>query len=359
MEPWYGTEEKIALIEYMESGGWLTEYQKTLQFEKSIAEYTNSKHAIVVNNGTISLTLAAIALNIGYGDEVIIPNYTMIASPNSIKMLGAVPRFVDVDEDTLCLSLDKTKQAINKKTKAIMIVLANGRYPSEGINSFVELAKKHNISLIEDAAQALGSYYPDGKHIGTVGEIGSFSFSTPKVITTGQGGALITNSDILASKIRKLKDFGRSGGGNDIHDSIGYNFKFTEMQAVIGIEQMKKLQFRVERKKSIYRLYKKNLEGLNSVRFFNQDLVNTTPWFIDVLVDKRDELQEFLKQKSIGTRIMYPPINRQMAYNLDGEYPVSAKVGKMGLWLPSGSQLKDEEIEYICESIRMFYNFPR
>lgn len=355
MEPWFGPEEKNALMKYMDEGGWITEYLKTSQFEKSIAEFTKSKHCIVVNNGTISLTLAAIAVGIKPGDEVIIPNYTMIASPNSIKMIGACPKFVDVDEDTLCLNFEQTKKAINKRTKAIMLVTANGRYPSTGIDNFVELVNNNGIVLIEDAAQALGSFYPNGHHIGSVGSIGSFSFSTPKVISTGQGGALITNDDNLASKVRKLKDFGRTGGGTDIHDSIGYNFKFTEMQAVIGIEQMKKLKSRVERKKEILKLYQHQLSEIDSVKFFKQDLFYTTPWFIDVLVERREELQAFLKKNNIGTRVMYPPINKQLAYNLPGEYPVSNKVGQHGLWLPSGSQLTDEEIKYICDCIKRFY----
>ena len=356
MEPWFGLEEKNALMSYMDEGGWLTEFKKTSLFEKSIADYTKTKHCIVVNNGTISLTLAAIALGIKHGDEVIVPNYTMIASPNSIKMIGACPKFVDVDEDTLCLNFHQTEKAINKRTKAIMLVSSNGRYPSSGIEQFLELAKNRGISLIEDSAQALGSFYPNGHHIGSLGSIGSFSFSTPKVISTGQGGALITNDDNLALKVRKLKDFGRTSGGIDVHDSIGYNFKFTEMQAVIGIEQMKKLQSRVDRKKEILKLYQGFLSGIDSVKFFKQDLVFTTPWFIDVLVERREELQSFLKEKNIGTRVMYPPINKQLAYNLPGEFPVSNKVGQHGLWLPSSSQISDEEIKYVCDCIKKYYN---
>ena len=141
--------------------------------------------------------------------------------------------------------------------------------------------------LIEDAAQSLGSFYPDKCHMGTKGIAGSFSFSAPKIISTGQGGAVVTNDDNLASRIRKLKDFGRSGGGNDIHDSIGYNFKFTELQAVIGIVQMSKLSGRVDRKKKIMKLYMDLLGDVDEVSFFNQDLDNTTPWFIDVMVERR------------------------------------------------------------------------
>jgi perosamine synthetase len=355
MEPWFGEEEKTALIEYMDEGGWLTEFRRTALFESMIAEYTGAKHCIVVNNGTISLTLAAMACDIKTDDEVIVPNYTMIATPNSIKMFGAVPVFVDVEPETLCMDLDLARKAITGKTKAIMLVLSNGRYPMSGIGSFMNLAAEYNLCLIEDSAQSLGSLYPDGRHQGSVGLVGSFSFSAPKVISTGQGGALITNNDDIAFRLRRLKDFGRSGGGLDVHDSIGYNFKFTELQACIGIEQMKKLPFRVERKREILKLYLHLLAEVEEIKFFRQDLEFTTPWFIDVMVKKREALMQFLKENGIGSRVMYPPINKQLAYRMAGNHPVSDKVGTQGLWLPSGSRLTNEEITTICSVIKSFY----
>ena len=178
MRPWFGEEEKKAISEYMDEDGFITEFKRTEQFESMIAEYTNAKHCIVVNNGTISLTLAAMACGIEAGDEVIVPNYTMIATPNSIKMFGALPVFVDVEPTTLCLDIEKVKQAITPKTKAIMLVSANGRYPTAGIAAFENLAKENNLMLIEDSAQSLGSYYPDARHIGTAGNVGSFSFTS-------------------------------------------------------------------------------------------------------------------------------------------------------------------------------------
>ena len=298
----------------------------------------------------------AIAAGIKAGDEVIIPNYSMIATPNSIKMFGAVPIFVDVEPETLCMDFESAKKAITSKTKAILFVNANGRNPKADINQFVKLCNERGLVFLEDAAQSLGSFYPDGKHQGSVGLAGSFSFSAPKIISTGQGGAIITNDDDMAFKLKRLKDFGRSGGGNDVHDSIGYNFKFTEMQAVIGNEQMKKLQWRVNRKKEIYRLYKENLKEVNQVVFFEQDLENTTPWFIDVLVENRENLQAFLKENNVGTRIMYPPINKQIAYNIDGEHKISNLVGTKGLWLPSASQLTDNNVNYICKLISDYYS---
>lgn len=359
MKPWFGSEEKRAISEYLDEDGWITEFKRTEEFEERIARYTGTKHCIVVNNGTISLTLAAIALGIEHGDEVIVPNFTMIASPNSVKMIGATPVFVDVEPETLCLDFELTKQAITSKTKAIMLVSANGRYPKSGIATFEKLCQEHGIHLIEDSAQSLGSFYPDGRHMGSAGVVGSFSFSAPKIISTGQGGALITNSDDLAYKLRRLKDFGRAAGGTDIHHTIGYNFKFTELQACLGIEQMKKLEDRVVRKKEILNIYRECLQKTPEVKLFDQDLSCTVPWFIDSLCEQRELLQTFLKGQAIGTRVMYPPINKQLAYQTPGEHPVSNRVGSHGLWLPSFTQITNQEVVRVCEAIEAFYQDKR
>lgn len=355
MEPWFGSEEKQALADYMDCGGWLTEFRQTAAFEQAIADYVGVKHCITSNNGTTALIMIALALGLGPGDEVIVPNFTMIATPNSVVITGATPVFVDVEADTLCLDIEKVEAAITARTRAILFVNANGRSANAGIGAFTALAERHGLILIEDSCQALGSRFDAQRHMGTVGLAGAFSFSVPKVITTGQGGVVVTNDDAFADKLRRLKDFGRSGGGNDIHDSIGYNFKFTELQAVVGIEQMKKLAWRVERKKQILARYQANLEGVDRIHFFNQDLSLTTPWFIDTLADRRDELREYLRGHDIGSRPMYPPINKQLAFGVPGEHPVSNLVGEKGLWLPSAAQLSDEQIDRITDKIRTFY----
>jgi perosamine synthetase len=165
---------------------------------------------------------------------------------------------------------------------------------------------------------------------------------------------LITDRDEMAYKLRRLKDFGRSGGGNDIHDSVGYNFKFTELQACVGIEQMKKLPQRVQRKKEIWCRYRDELQGVPGVRLFEHDVIRTSPWFIDSLVDNRDGLISHLKAEGIGTRVMYPPINRQKAYDEVGDHVVSEHVGRHGLWLPSAVQLTDHDVNRVCYAIRSF-----
>ncbi|MDT7836545.1 DegT/DnrJ/EryC1/StrS family aminotransferase [Aquabacterium sp. OR-4] len=355
MRPLFGADERAELLSYLDEDGFFTEFKRTEAFEAEIARYTGARHCVVVNNGTVSLTLAAAALGIGPGDEVICPDYTMIATPNSVQMLGAKPVFVDVEPDTLVMDVALAERAITPRTKAIMLVSANGRAPRAGIATFEALSQRTGIALIEDAAQSLGSWYADGRHVGRAGRIGSFSFSAPKIISTGQGGALITDDDALAARLRKLKDFGRSGGGNDVHDSIGWNFKFTELQACVGLAQMRQLPDRVVRKKAIWRRYAERLAGVSGYRLFDHDLALCTPWFIDGVAERRDELAAHLKARGIGTRTMYPPIHRQKAYDLPGDHPVAEHIGRDGLWLPSMIQLTDAQIDRICGEIAAFY----
>jgi len=356
MEPWIGEEEKQAMNEYLDSGGWLTEFRKTKEFEQMIADYVGSKYACAVNNGTISLVIALMALGIGKEDEVIVPDYTMIASANAVVLAGAKPVLVDIDPKNLCLDLEKAGEAITPKTKAIMFVSLNGRCPQ--MHKLLALARKYNLFLLEDAAQSLGSTHK-GKHLGTFGEIGSFSFSYPKVITTGQGGALVTDREELYDKIARIKDFGRPKSGIDYHEVMGFNAKFTDLQAVIGVEQMKKLAWRVERKKEIYKMYRDLLQDLEQIEFIETELDGCSPWFIDILLanpEVKTGLISCLNDQGIGTRPFYPPVHTQPPYaHLRGDFPNSEEVSARGLWLPSSSFLTDEDIERICLEIRNFF----
>ncbi len=361
MAPWTDEKESEAVYEYMRSGGYLTQFKKTKAFEKMIADYVGAKHCFVVTNGTDSLKLMLVAVGVGPGDEVIVPNWTMAATAFVVSGLGATPVFVDVDESG-CIDIDLALQAISKSTKAIFHVSMNAR-----CNDIARLAsecKARGIPLLEDSAQALGSYYK-GKHLGTYGSLGSFSFSPPKIITTGQGGAVVTNDDALAIKISKLKDFGRIKGGIDIHDIIGWNHKFTDIQATVGIEQMKKLPWRVGRMKEIWMLYANllgNLKDKNGEKAVKMIDVNSCdeqwiPWFVDIYIENPTGLHMFLKGKGIGTRTVYPPLNSQPCYpHLNNtSYPVSEAFSKTGLWLPSSSALSNEQIARVCQAVGEYY----
>lgn len=353
VEPWIGEEEKNAVTEYMDSGGWLTDFKKTREFERLIADYVGSKYASVVSNGTVSLSIALMALGIRGDDEVIVPDYTQIASANAVIMAGAKPVLVDIEASTHCLDLNLVEKAITPRTKAIMFVSLNGRCPD--MNNVTALARDNGLHLIEDAAESLGCRYK-GKHLGTFGVIGSFSFSPSKIITAGQGGALVTDDEDLFNEISSIKDFGRYESGVDSYRIMGFNFKYTDLQAVIGIEQMKKLEWRVARKKEMFAIYQRELKEVSQIRFIETNLEDTSPWFIDVLVPAPLLLKDYLNAQGIGTRPFFPPIHSQPPYGLTGDYLNCEYVAGHGLWLPSSSFLSDDDIQRVCNEIKRFYD---
>lgn len=353
MEPWFSEAEARAVYKYMKSGGWMMEFNKTRELETRIADFVGTKYCVMTVNGTVGLIMALLALGLAPGDEVIIPDLTMIATPNAPVLLGLKPVLVDVEPHTLCLDLTVAQKSLTSKTRVLIYVAFNGR--TGNMHQLKSFCQRHKLHLIEDAAQALGSYW-NSKHLGTIGEIGSFSFSVPKIITTGQGGALVTDNKRLYTKIKKIKDFGRIKNGVDIHDEFGWNFKFTDLQAVVGLEQMKKLNFRVKRKKEIWQRYYENLRIIKEIEFLPTNQDATCPWFIDIYIDQPDKLKDYLANAGVGTRRIYPAISSQKIYkHSTGHFPVSDKYSRRGLWLPSSSKLTNADIDYIIEKIRTYF----
>ena len=353
--------EKKELVSVIDSG-WFTEAKKTQEFETLFSKFTRSKFACATTSGTTGLFLALKALGIKRNDEVLVPDLTFVASANAIVETGAKPIFVDIETRTLNIDLDKIEQKITSKTKAIMVVNFNGRVTN--FDRLKNIAKKNNLKIIEDAAHSLGSWY-ENYHQGTVGDIGVFSFSTPKIITTGQGGMIVTNNKKLYLKCLQLKDFGRKKGvKNNMknafeHEIIGYNFKFTEFQAAVGISQMKKLGKRISIKRKMFKRYRDLLSTLEDIEFLETDLKKITPWMIDILLKsrkQRDKLIDYLMNNGIETRIFYPPLHKLTPYRKSTkEFKITDDVSERGLWLPSSSTLKDKEIDYICKKIHLFF----
>ena len=351
MEPSFGEEEKNAVVRYLDSGGWLTEHKKTREFEKMISDYVGSKYCSVVSNGTVSLITALMSLGVKPGDEVLVPDYTMAATPFAVSAIGAKPVLVDVERETLGIDFSGMKAKITEKTKAVILVGINGRFPYFG-EEIIDYCGCEDIHIIEDSAQCLGSFYND-QHIGTFSTVGSFSFSTPKIISTAQGGALVTDDKELYEKICMVKNFGRRQSGVDKHECVGLNFKFTDLQAVIGIEQMKKLEERVRQKKENYMRYYHSLKKVPGIEFIDTDLVDTVPWMNDILVEDRDKLQKDLLKYGIKTRPFYPALHTLPPYkDTKGDFTNSTYFSKHGLWLPSSVKLTPDEIDYVCDSIK-------
>ena len=354
IEPVFGEEEKRAVADYMDSGGWITEFTKTRELESMIARGVGSKHCSVVANGTDALVAALLAVGVKPGDEVISPDYTFVATPNAAELLGAKAVFADVEPGSFCMDFGKMKEAITKKTKAVLFVSMNARYPHD-LLEMAEYCKGRGIWFIEDAAQSLGST-AFGKQLGTIGDLGTYSLSSPKIITSGQGGAIVTDDQELYDKIALIRNFGRAAPTpySDSFVTKGWNFKFTDIQAVIGIEQLKKLPTRVARRKQMGKLYFELLGKIRGIELVPTDFSTTALFAFDLMTERRSGMQEFLKAKGIGTRFAYPPLHSEPAYDYPGNYPVSEIAGERGLWLPSSNNLTDDEIRYVCEKVIEF-----
>lgn len=347
MRPNFGIEEANAVYNYMLSGGYITEHTKTRELEQILSEYIGVKHCIMTTSGTSAIILALMSLDIKSGDEVIVPNYTMIATVNSIKMVGATPVIIDVDPETYTINTKDVEKAITLKTKAVIHVSLNNR--TKDLEELVTLCEKMKIYLLEDSAQSLGCSLR-GKHLGTFGIMGCFSLSSPKIISTGQGGFVVTDNDELAYKANEIKNFGRKNSGNDVFSCFGLNLKFTDLQAVVGIEQMKKLDGRVSRMREMYDKYYNKLSNHVNMIPPSKD-PGWIPWFIDILDDNRDELASKLKSHNIATRPTYPEVNKTVMYYNDTIFENSHHICTKGLFLPSHTLLTDEEIDKICNII--------
>lgn len=362
IEPSLGKEEKQELLEVMDSG-WYTEASKTREFEKKFSNFVGIRYASAVTSGTAALFIGLKALGIGKGDEVIVPDLTFVASPNSIELAGAKPVLVDIERNSLNVDIKKIEKVITKKTKAIMPVDFNGRDPD--ILKIRKIAKKNNLLLIEDACQAIGSYYHN-KHMGTLSDVGVFSFSTPKIITTGQGGMIVTNQKDIYEKCLSLKDFGRKFGVKQNmqksfdHQTIGYNFKFTEFQAAIGLAQLRKLEKRIRRKREMFKKYRELLSKIEEIEFINTDLKKETLWMVDILLNTRSvrrALIKYLEKQNIQTRIFYPALHKLKPYKKsDNNFKISSNISERGLWLPSSVTLGNEDLNTVCLAIKKFFS---
>ena len=359
-EPHLGEEEKQQLIEVIDSG-WFTEAKKTREFEKIFAEYVGKKYAVATTSGTSALFIALYAINLSRNDQVIVPDLTFVASPNSVRMTEAKVSLVDIEKNNLCLDIKKTKKMFNKNTRAVMPVDFNGR--TADIKELRENTDKSNISIVEDACHTMGSFYR-GKHMGHFSDVSIFSFATPKIITTGHGGMLVTDNKELYEKYRMIKDFGRDVDKKHNmrkafeHVIVGFNFKFTEFQAAVGIAQMKKLSKRVEHKKNMFKIYRDILEKVRGIEFLETNLDEIVPWFNDIFLPSnkvRDNLIEHLNNHKIGTRIIYPPIHKLKPYSdTKTNFVNTEEMSKKGLWLPSSSFLTEDDIIFISDKIKKF-----
>ncbi len=358
--PWWrpdtGDAERAEVNRVLDSN-YLNDGDVTTEFERRLAAMLGSRHGVAVTSGTAALFASLAALGTGHGDEVIVPDITFIATANAVTLAGATPVLVDVDPGTLGLAPEAVARAITPRTRAVIPVHVSGR--AAAIERILDIAKEHGIAVIEDAAEALGSRRR-GRYLGTFGQAGCFSFSPNKTITTGQGGLIVTDDDAVAVRLRELKDQGRplrGTGGNDVHGSVGFNFKLTNLQAAVGLGQLARLDARSGRLRDIYRAYRLALAGIEQVQLLPFDVdAGETPQWVDALVENRDALVEHLKNAGIDCRPFWFPIHTQRPYRQpDRGFPHAMQVAPRGLWLPSAFSMTDDDVGTVCQRIREFY----
>jgi perosamine synthetase len=351
--PQFGLEEK-ALVTSVIDSGFLNDGEVTAQFERQMAELLGSKYVVATTSGTAAIFLALAGIGVGAGDEVIVPDVTFIATANAVTLAGAKPILVDIEPKRLGLDPQRTEDAITPRTKAIVPVHVSGR--AADLDAIMDIAKRHGLFVVEDAAEALFSKYKR-KCLGTFGIAGCFSLSPNKTLTMGQGGLIATDDDRLHGRLRELKDQGRpvrGTGGDDAHNSIGFNFKFTNLQAAVGLGQLKDLERRLGRMRSIYKSYAQGLrdaQGISVLPFRIEE--GEVPQWTDVLADGRDELYDHLAAKGIRGRRFWHPLHTQIPYRGPGDrFPNSVKQVSRAMWLPSAFTLSDADVMAVCDEIR-------
>lgn len=344
-----GNEFKYLTDAFMST--WISSSGEYIErFEKDFSAYCDCKHGVAVSNGTAALHLSLVALSIEEGDEVIVPDLTFAATINTVLHANATPVIVDVEEDSWCIDPVEIEKAITEKTKAIIPVHIYGQ--ACNMAAIMDIAKKYELKVIEDCAEAHGAMY-DGKKVGSFGHIGCFSFFGNKVITTGEGGMCVTNDVELDEKMRILRDHGMSKTKRYWHDVVGYNYRMTNLQAAIGSAQLERIEDIHENRREYENNYKSILD---ENRFtFQKDYENRRriTWLVSVLLDEDIDRENYineLKEKGIDARPFFYPLSDMDIYKqyCKNETPVTKKLSKVGLNLPTYESLKSlEELKKI------------
>ena len=358
IEPWIDAEELKQLSRLIEST-YVTENILTAEFEQKTINLTNSPYAVSVCNGTAGLFCALKALNLSPGDQVIVPNITFVASATAVILAGLDVVLIDVDPETACICPNALRKAITDKTKVIMPVHLYGIACE--MDQILNIAKRNNLSIIEDASQGVGVFYKK-KHVGTFGDFGVLSYYGNKTITTGEGGVVLIKEEMLKDKIYMLKNHGRKTKGTFIHETLGWNFSFTEMQAAIGIAQMKKLNEIIKKKYKLYEEYSKRIKSKNiKMKSVPNSTSSPVHWFTNVICEDAEHLQNFLKLYSIPSRRVFYPLNKQPCLinnknviTENQEFSNSDKVFESILSLPSSILMKDDQFDFIIEKLNNY-----
>jgi len=353
------TKEASKYIQDCLDTGWISSQGKYVsRFEKEFADYIGVKYATTISNGTTALHIACQLLDLKPGDEIILPDLTIISCINAVWYTGATPILVDIDKESFTMDPELIEKKITKKTKAIMVVHLYG-HPAD-MDPILKIAKKYKLKIIEDAAEAHGAEYK-GKKCGSIGDIGVFSFYPNKLITTGEGGMVVTNNKNYYKHAVLLKDLSHSPKKRFKHFEIGNNYRMTNMQAALGCAQMLHIDEFFQKKQDMARLYNEGLKDIIGLHIpITKKWALNSYWMYAITVDKkfpynRDEFRKKLKENGIDTRDFFYPLHSQPIYikmeKSKGSFPVSLKASKEGLYLPSGLALSKNEIETVIKAV--------
>jgi len=361
------TPKEVETINQVLSTPFLSIGPKIQEFEQKIADFVGTKYAIAVNSGTSGLHLLIRSLEIKDGDEVITTPFSFIASANCILFERAKPVFVDIDKDTLCIDASKIEEKITPKTKAILPVHIFG-HPCQ-MDKIMEIAKKHNLAVIEDACEAIGSEY-QGKMVGSFGDCGVFAFYPNKQITTAEGGMIVTNSEKIAQLCRSMRNQGRDEGDSWFsYTRLGYNYRMSELSAALGTVQMERIGEILKKRSEVANMYNEKISTIDGVKIPYIGSDATISWFIYFIrLDEkrfsrqdRDKIIELLKQKGIKCRDYFPPIHLEPFYvemfgSQEGKFPITERVSNLTIALPFYNNLTEMQIDYICDNLRFIIN---
>lgn len=352
-QPHLAGNEKKYVNECLDTGwiSWKGDY--ITRFETEFAKYIGIDYATGVCNGTVALHLALLALGIGPGDEVIVPTLTYIASVNAITYTGATPIFADSLADTWQLDPDDVRRHINDKTRAILAVHLYG-HPCEMI-ALRDIADQHRLFLIEDCAEAIGSLYQN-RHVGTFGDVATFSFYANKTLTTGEGGMVVTNDQTIFERVVRFKGQGLAKYREYWHDIVGYNYRMTNICGAIGLAQLEQVQSILDKKRKIADLYCQLLQDTKFTVHPEVGDVYHSYWMVCILVaqgNQREPLREHLAKAGIETRPVFYPVHTMPMYSQKYQrHKVAEDIGWRGINLPSYPDLLEKDIKYICDNIK-------
>jgi len=329
--------------------GWISEGPETKKFENIYRKFVGTRYAIATTSGTAAIFLSLKGCGIKAGDEVIVPNITFVATASAVKLAGANPVLAEINEDDFTISLSSIRKKITKRTKAIIPVHINGR--TTQLDELQEISREFNLRIIEDASQGLGSKYKN-RYLGSIGDVAAFSLAPTKIITTGQGGIITTNNFRIYDLIRRIKDQGRYDK-RDCHPIVGYNFKFTDIQAALGNSQFSKLNSRLIKMNKIFNKYREMLSKNKFIKI-PKKRSETQLWYFDILAKKRNKLIKFLSQTGIVVIPFHKPLSCHPPFRTKNKFPISQKIGNEGLYLPSHSDLTLNDVDYVSEKINNF-----